>query len=237
VFILNHWNILNGKLIKQTKLIKAPTYFMNNIGKKGYLFDDVDAVLFVVALSDFAVYNKNIKKNAMKHSMEIYAKTVNSKWFRRNGGFLMNDFHHHQTEIILLLNKYDIFREQIKSGISLSECFDVDDGWNAERDYGNINKILIVPYIARCVGEQNGMEIPMDIVQEIQKFVNITDKEEDELDKYCEDALLFIRNKFLEINIKNQNKLPFCHTLCAIDQDNVQRVFWDIRNILIRRGS
>lgn len=85
-----------------------------------HLFQDVTAVIFVAALNHYnALLFEDEKKNALHESVELFEELCNSKWFRK-------------TEMILFLNKNDLFREQLKSEIPLSICFGKGTGWKEE---------------------------------------------------------------------------------------------------------
>lgn len=76
-----------------------------------HCFEDVTAVLFVVAISAF---DQNLfedeSKNRLEEALELFAKTVNSEWFRR-------------THVILFLNKKDVFTEKMEAGASITTAF------------------------------------------------------------------------------------------------------------------
>jgi len=73
-------------------------------------FQDVMAILFCVALSDYdqTLFEDN-KTNRMHESLELFAQTCNSKWFPT-------------TSKILFLNKSDIFQDKIPKK-DLKCCF------------------------------------------------------------------------------------------------------------------
>eukprot|EP01083_Nonionella_stella_P143560 446453_1 len=52
-------------------------------------------------------------------------------------------------------------------------------------------------------------------------------------DDYYENCLTFIQDRFIERNT-NPCTVVFCHVMNALDKDTVEKVFWDIQNILIR---
>jgi hypothetical protein len=84
-----------------------------------HCFEDVTAVLFVVALDHYhAVSFEDETKNAMHEAIEFWTEICNSnnKWFRK-------------SEMIVLFNKEDLFREKLRDQISLSECFSAEAGW------------------------------------------------------------------------------------------------------------
>ena len=80
------------------------------------LFETVQAIIFVAALNHYCqVLFEDECYNAMQESLELFDEVCNAKWFRK-------------TEIILFLNKDDLFRQRLKEGISLSVAF--GDEWN-----------------------------------------------------------------------------------------------------------
>jgi guanine nucleotide-binding protein G(i) subunit alpha len=67
-----------------------------------YCFEDVTAILFFVALSEYNLtLFEDPSVNRMHESLKLFDEIVNAKWFV-------------DTPIILFLNKSDIFREKIK---------------------------------------------------------------------------------------------------------------------------
>jgi len=75
-----------------------------------YCFQDVTAVIFCVALSeyDLKLYEDDTT-NRMHESLKLFKEICNTKWFA-------------STSMILFLNKKDIFAEKIKK-IDLNVCF------------------------------------------------------------------------------------------------------------------
>jgi len=75
-----------------------------------HCFSDVTAVLFCVALSeyDLKLYEDNAT-NRMHESLKLFKEICNSKWFV-------------ETNMILFLNKSDLFREKIAK-VPLGVCF------------------------------------------------------------------------------------------------------------------
>jgi GTPase SAR1 family protein len=78
-------------------------------------FEDVTAVIFCVAMSEFdrTLYEDNTK-NRMHEACELFEQTMNSKWFSGSG-------------LILFLNKSDLFKEKIKK-VDLKVAFPEYDG-------------------------------------------------------------------------------------------------------------
>ena len=81
-------------------------------------FADVDVVFFCVALDEYNTFSfENEEKNALHESIEFFAEICNSKWLRK-------------SDIILFLTKDNLFKEKLRAGITLSECFAYYwDGW------------------------------------------------------------------------------------------------------------
>ena len=84
------------------------------------LFDGVDVVIFVAALNHYCcVLFEDETTNSMQESLALFDEIINAKWFKL-------------SQMVLFLNKEDIFRQRLKEGISLKVCF--GDKWNGS-DY------------------------------------------------------------------------------------------------------
>eukprot|EP01084_Bolivina_argentea_P273655 466206_1 len=217
--LVNEWN---------TQFIDVPTSLIRNGRmKKLHMFADARAIVFIVSLTDFCVWRDDIKDNALKYAMRCFENIINNK-------------HTQNMDVILYFNKYDMFFEQIKRGIPLSLCFDVDnDKWDPCKNYGNVKIISVVNYMVRNVCNEYGLrKIPIGIVQWIQRYVIVeyNDIEHDHqmVDKYCTMAMHFIKDKFEELN-RNKNRIIHFNALDFIDKQSVKRVMWDMQNVLYRK--
>eukprot|EP01126_Amoeba_proteus_P036106 TRINITY_DN3665_c0_g1_i43.p1 TRINITY_DN3665_c0_g1~~TRINITY_DN3665_c0_g1_i43.p1 ORF type:complete len:148 (-),score=22.07 TRINITY_DN3665_c0_g1_i43:230-673(-) len=87
-----------------------------------YCFEDVTAVLFVVALSgfDLTLYEDR-KTNRMHEALKLFHEICISKWFTK-------------AAMILFLNKSDLFQEKLEQGKSLKICFEDYKGDNSFKD-------------------------------------------------------------------------------------------------------
>ena len=66
-----------------------------------HVFEGVTAVLFVAAISEYdQTLFEEESKNRLEEAFDLFEKMVNSDWFK-------------QTNMILFLNKSDIFREKL----------------------------------------------------------------------------------------------------------------------------
>jgi len=157
-------------------------------------FEHVAAVIFVGALNHYAcVLFEDETRNAMHEALELFDDICNSKWFRK-------------SEMILFLNKDDLFKEDLSSGHSLSLCFSKEkewegEQWNPELDY------VIKP--------------------------NLIFTEDPDFLICYQAASSFILDQFLKIS-KDPEKTIYHHITCATDSNSVETVFWDVQNIVVR---
>jgi len=89
--------------------IKSMDFAMFDVGgqrnerrKWIHCFDNVDAVVFVAALSEFdQVLFEDETQNRLDEALDLFAQIVNSKWFKN-------------SSLILFLNKKDLFEKKLK---------------------------------------------------------------------------------------------------------------------------
>jgi len=87
-----------------------------------HCFEDVTAVLFCVAISEFdQVLYEDSNVNRMAESLKLFHEICTSKWFGH-------------VAIILFLNKSDLFQEKIESGKSITTAFPDYKGPNTYND-------------------------------------------------------------------------------------------------------
>jgi len=157
-------------------------------------FEQVSGIIFVMALNHYAcVLFEDERRNAMHESMELFDDICNSKWFRK-------------AEIMLFLNKDDLFRETLGGGHSLSLCFSKDKGWTGTE-----------------------WDPSMDYVSK----PNVPYTNDPDFGPCYQAALQFILDRYLEIN-EDKEKTIFSHVTCATDSDSIEKVFWDVQNIVIK---
>ncbi|VDL94398.1 unnamed protein product [Schistocephalus solidus] len=73
-------------------------------------FEGVDAIIFVAALSEYDLIRlEDGEMNRMRESMALFHSVCNNRWFR-------------ETNILLFLNKWDIFKKKIRTS-PLNQCF------------------------------------------------------------------------------------------------------------------
>jgi len=90
-----------------------------------HCFQDVTAIIFVVAMSEYDLkLEEDLVTNRMAESLKLFNDVVNNRWFA-------------QTNVILFLNKKDIFEKKIKK-VPLTVCFPEYTGpqeFDAAADY------------------------------------------------------------------------------------------------------
>ena len=157
------------------------------------------AVLFVAALNHYnAVLYEDEGRNAMHESIALFDEICNSKWFRR-------------TEMILFLNKNDLFCDALREGHSLRKCFHREVGWNGQQWDESNGNYDVVDYEKK---------------DDIQK--------DNECFEFCyRQSLDFVRDRYLERN-HNPLKMVFCHVTTATSTTITEKVFWEVQNIIIR---
>jgi len=169
----------------------------NERAKWIHQFSIVTAVIFVSALNHFnTVLFEDETVNAMHESINLFREIVNLKHFT-------------QTDMIMFLNKNDLFIDELMKGASLSVCFNNDKwngpNWDKNNDY-NPNKY------------QNN-----DDIKEAKVY----------FENCYEKALEFIRQRYQDQCLKKPKLIHF-HTTTATDRDIVKKVFWDIQHIILR---
>mmetsp|Transcript_33672 Transcript_33672/g.54808 ORF Transcript_33672/g.54808 Transcript_33672/m.54808 type:complete len:461 (-) Transcript_33672:68-1450(-) len=176
------------------------------------IFDGVTAVIFVAALPHYcAVLFENERKNAMHESLELFSEIINSRWFRK-------------TEMILFLNKNDLFRRRLKEGISLSVAF--GENWEGEKWEGP-------EYTPRRVSDDTDLEDnKLAENEEDDEDDEDDDKDDEELNTLHDQGLVFIRRQYEHVK-KDANKKIYVHFTTATNQENVANVFWDVQNIIV----
>ena len=149
-------------------------------------------MIYVAALSD---YNRSVfserKTNRLWESVELFENLIKLKYLRH-------------SEIILLLNREDIFRKNLREdNIPLSTCFGFNPNYNSQWKYPHEQWTL--PHF--------------------QDDSNFTKAQNDEnFEEYCTKAIQFIENIFLQRNHTNPRKPITTHIINATVQKDVKRV-------------
>jgi GTPase SAR1 family protein len=112
-----HTRVRTTGIVETFWKMKEVTFRMFDVGgqrnerrKWIHCFDNVTAVIFVAALSEYdQVLFEDETQNRMIEALNLFDQICNSRWFS-------------QTAMILFLNKHDLFQAKIKL-VNLSTCF------------------------------------------------------------------------------------------------------------------
>lgn len=113
-YIANEQDILRSRvrtsgIVEENYLIEDVPFVMYDVGgqrnerkKWIHCFDDVTAVIFVAAISEYdqVLYEDN-EQNRVVEALDLFDEICNSRWFE-------------DTAVILFLNKKDLFEQKIK---------------------------------------------------------------------------------------------------------------------------
>lgn len=172
--ILNIRNRTTGIIEKKFVIQKCGFHIFDVGGQKSErkkwikCFNDVNAIVFVVALSSFDhMMFEDDNKNCMDDALELFDKTINMKAFQR-------------TPVILFLNKRDLFEKKIRE-VPLTACPAFDeykDELKDANDYKectefirerfeekNLQKRNIYTHLTVAVDDQNISAVFNDVVR------------------------------------------------------------------------
>ena len=225
----------------ELQLIDVPSNFNHQLSKKSYLFEPLflgsqknkidHAMVYVTDLTKYCQIAPN-GYNALEQDLEFFSNVVGDKFFRK-------------CEIILLMNKDDLLRERLLMGMPFVPFL------NTEYQQKLQEHTLLTQLGTECVLIQQAVDgfmknidrsriIPSEIIELIRRYLKyrtkqFPDSEEDVrlFNETYECMIKFIHDLFILQN-KDPNRRIFSHVITAVDADNVQVRFWDIRNILIR---
>lgn len=103
-----------------------------------HCFEDVTAIIFIVALSEYdQVLVEDETTNRMHESLRLFDSICNNKWFVN-------------TSIILFLNKKDLFEEKIARS-SLKKCF---PDYQGKDEYNEASEYIQAQFVAQNKSEQ-----------------------------------------------------------------------------------
>ena len=92
-----------------------------------HCFDDVDAIIYVAAISEYdQVLVEDQSTNRMIESLDLFEELCNSPWFEN-------------TDMMLFLNKRDLFESKIKeksiSSVPAFSSYDIKPGYESGCDF------------------------------------------------------------------------------------------------------
>ncbi|GAB1301826.1 Guanine nucleotide-binding protein G(olf) subunit alpha [Apodemus speciosus] len=178
-----------------------------------HMFDYVTAIIYVAACSSYnMVIREDNNTNRLRESLDLFESIWNNRWLRT-------------ISIILFLNKQDMLAEKVLAGKSKIE------------DY--------FPEYANYTVPEDGIPpaSPHIHIQPTDEFCGTSSKQHISRstpdageDPKVTRAKFFIRDLFLRISTATGDGKHYCypHFTCAVDTENIRRVFNDCRDIIQR---
>jgi len=130
-----------------------------------HCFQDVTAIIFCVSMSEYdQMLHEDNTVRRTEESMRLFEEICNSKWFG-------------ETDVILFLNKYDLFQEKIKR-VDMKDAFpDYDGGLDVKKGkeflkskYLSLNKNEkkeIFVHVTNATNTENMKNIFDDVVKSL----------------------------------------------------------------------
>ncbi|GAV09412.1 hypothetical protein RvY_18959 [Ramazzottius varieornatus] len=199
--------------IQQTKFVmdKVNFHMFDVGGQKGergkwiQCFNDVTAIIYVTACSSYDMQvREGTHENRLQESLDLFKSLWNNRFLRC-------------ISMILFLNKVDRLQEKIVSGRSRLEDYFPDFAtYMRDEEEDSLANVF-------------RRRIDSAIVKKARPAVR---------DRQVDRARYFIRDEFLRIATSNADdkfkKNCFPHFTCAVDTENIRRVFNDCRDIIQR---
>lgn len=177
-------------------------------------FNDVTATIFVVACSSYnMVLREDASQNRLRESLDLFRSIWNNRWLR-------------QISSILFLNKQDMLNDKINANVEgqrLEDYFPEFADYQLPDDGGKSDTL-------GADGGANGQ------TQSNSRSSNSWQPGQPESEKVRR-AKFFIRDEFLKISSEQANRQKhYCypHFTCAVDTENIRRVFNDCKDIIQR---
>lgn len=173
-------------------------------------FNDVTAIIFVTECSSYnLVLREDNTKNRLRDSLELFASIWANRWLTK-------------TSIILFLNKFDLLEEKLRAGQSR-----IEDYFPEYADY-HVSNGTAQPALAACSAS-------LDANKNRKNNKRSAGKSDDSSDAEFQKAMMFFKDKFMEIgHSADGSRHVYPHFTCAVDTDNIRRVFADCRDIIQR---
>lgn len=135
-------------IVETEFVIEKNTFKMFDVGgqrnerkKWMHCFENVTAVLFVAALSEYdQVLYEDETTNRMTEALNLFEEIANSKWFEK-------------TSIILFLNKKDLFADKITK-VPISKCF---PEYTGENSFDAASEFIKSQFFARNHSDQKSI--------------------------------------------------------------------------------
>ncbi|XP_048352231.1 guanine nucleotide-binding protein G(s) subunit alpha isoform X2 [Sphaerodactylus townsendi] len=210
-------------------------------------FNDVTAIIFVVASSSYnMVIREDNQTNRLQEALNLFKSIWNNRWLRT-------------ISVILFLNKQDLLAEKVLAGKSKIEDYFPEFARYTTPDDGRGTGIDRSPWVApqgdtgvqEQKEEQEGRGggkgrrghppqwAPLTFAWRCRCLGRGEQQEatpEPGEDPRVTRAKYFIRDEFLRISTASGDGRHYCypHFTCAVDTENIRRVFNDCRDIIQR---
>lgn len=185
------------------------------------LIYSVNGLIYVGSLADYNSVLYEDLKNSMLESVEVFAEHINLDQFDN-------------SEIILILNKNDLFVEQLRNNIPLSVCFSKEAGWPWEDEHWNENEHTQYHNPALNNSSNNRTESDSNVFSEKNSTKNNLSIN-DNFREYWQECVEFIFNIFLKRN-RNDNRNIHKHVTVATDNKIVRKLFLRVQTIIIKNN-
>ncbi|KAM9342161.1 guanine nucleotide-binding protein G(s) subunit alpha isoform 1-T1 [Pholidichthys leucotaenia] len=175
-------------------------------------FNDVTAIIFVVASSSYnMVIREDNQTNRLQEALNLFKNIWNNRWLRT-------------ISVILFLNKQDLLAEKVLAGKSKIEDYFPEFARYTTPDddakHGGGSMMLCGCFGSCGTGNLQHVEATPEPGE----------------DPRVTRAKYFIRDEFLRISTASGDGRHYCypHFTCAVDTENIRRVFNDCRDIIQR---
>nr|XP_057939290.1 guanine nucleotide-binding protein G(s) subunit alpha isoform X1 [Doryrhamphus excisus] len=172
-------------------------------------FNDVTAIIFVVASSSYnMVIREDNHTNRLQEALNLFKNIWNNRWLRT-------------ISVILFLNKQDLLAEKVLAGKSKIEEYFPEFARYTTPDDGEMVFLIAFALFSRF---------------NVLFFFTLAATPEPGEDPRVTRAKYFIRDEFLRISTASGDGRHYCypHFTCAVDTENIRRVFNDCRDIIQR---
>jgi len=160
------------------------------------VFEGITAILFLVSCNNFDAHiREDLETNAIAESLDLFEKIWLSRFLKSAG-------------IILFLNKQDLLKKKVESGISIGTYFE---------DYNNYQINLKKD---KHMNPNDEFDRTRCYIKD--KFLEITKKQT-------------IDNNSVSYELEQKERTCYWHFTTATDTENIRRVFEDVHSMVIRK--
>ena len=217
-------------------------------------FNDVTATIFVVACSSYNLtLREDETQNRLRESLELFFSIWNNRWLRNISSILflnkqdllkekiMNDVPGQRLEDYFLDFEMYMSPEPGGAGPTIrNSSGQPDENGMILTENGDINNNQITSSDPNQTSHEQNQMID-DPNNNQQNTMQLQQQQQNKFQENLEDkfsrAKYFIRDEFIKISSDTQGKARhFCypHFTCAVDTENIRRVFNDCKDIIQR---